>query len=190
MPDSQDSDADSDGDGVADSQDNDDDGDGISDDKDADTDSDGDGTPDVKDNDDDNDGTPDSQDNDDDGDGIADNSESLCSSNPKATACKSAPSLGVGARGSAGTMYIGNKEKKGSQIVAVDVATNSIIQTYKTDGLTHAAGITVVNNVLYVLGQDDKGGSLYSFDVQSGNFIGETFTFDGDVPEQIISTPC
>ncbi|MCI5219522.1 MAG: hypothetical protein D3914_10120 [Candidatus Electrothrix sp. LOE2] len=68
-------DPDDDNDGIPDTEDDDDDGDGIPDDDDIDRDSDGDGIPDKYDTDDDNDGIPDTEDDDDDGDGIPDDEE-------------------------------------------------------------------------------------------------------------------
>ena len=65
--------ADTDGDGIPNSEDDDDDGDGVPDTNDND--SDGDGIPDDSDTDDDNDGIGDAQDDDDDGDGVKDEDE-------------------------------------------------------------------------------------------------------------------
>jgi hypothetical protein len=73
--------ADSDGDGIPDTEDTDDDGDGIPDSTDV-SDSDGDGIPNASDPDDDNDGIPDGQDPDDDNDGRPDEEEVIGGTEP------------------------------------------------------------------------------------------------------------
>jgi len=171
---------------LLDNRDTDDDNDGIPDDKDND--SDGDGIPNCRDGDadSDGDGVPNERDADDDGDGISDTDETETSH----VSIRGANPCVTGTAGSQGIMYVGTKAgDSDAAVYAIDVATLKIVQTYKHSKLTHAAGIVVKGNVLFVLNQNKDTGDLYTFDLNSGKFISHAATFT-DVPEQIIISPC
>lgn len=85
------------------------------------------------------------------------------------------------------TLFIGSNGTP-STVLAYNLDTRALVQTFENSGLQHPAGLVVYQDQLYVISQTPE--TLMQFNVTSGEYVGTPITQFDDTPEQIFFSPC
>jgi len=86
-------------------------------------------------------------------------------------------------------LYISSNSKSHPGVYVWNCASQTLNSTrFHSSSLVHPCGIVVSGDDLYVIGQ--KSATLVHFSISTGKFIEVLVNFTGDLPEQLIISPC
>lgn len=88
-------------------------------------------------------------------------------------------------------VYVSSKKRgnRGS-IMAIDITTYTVVQSYRFEGLEHPAGIAVYDSIIYFTEQ--VLGTIYKFHAVTGTFLGQLIPINemGKRVESVTLSPC